>query len=122
MSERFAREVALVAGGTGGLGRSVSMGFLEEGATVVVTYRSQNEFEALREATGPRASRLEGYSVDVTSDAAVRQMISAIVAKHGRLDTMTNAVGGYSAGSKLWETEPKVFEQMFSLNFYSGYV
>ena len=122
MSERFARVVALVAGGTGGLGRSVSIGFLEEGATVVVTYRSQNELDALRETAGARASRLEGHNVDVTSDAAVRQMISAIVAKHGRLDAMTNAVGGYAAGSKLWETESKVFEQMFSLNFYSGYV
>jgi NAD(P)-dependent dehydrogenase (short-subunit alcohol dehydrogenase family) len=122
MSERFAREVALVAGGTGGLGRAVSLGFLEEGATVVATYRSQKEFDVLRGAAGVHASRLEGHSIDVTSEAAVRQMISSIVAKHGRLDTMTNAVGGYVAGSKLWETESKVFDLMFSLNFYSGYV
>jgi NAD(P)-dependent dehydrogenase (short-subunit alcohol dehydrogenase family) len=122
MSERFRTEVALVAGGTGGLGRAVSLGFLEEGATVVVTYRSQNEFDALREAAGAGASRLEGHSVDVTSEAAVASMISSIVGKHGRLDTMTNTVGGYAAGSKLWETESKVFELMFSLNFYSGYV
>lgn len=122
MSERFASKVALVAGGTGGLGRALSLRFLEEGATVVVTHRNQNEFDALREAAGARASRLEGHSVDVTSEAAVGQMISSIVAKHGSLDTMTNTVGGYAAGSKLWETEAKVFELMFSLNFFSGCV
>ena len=122
MSERYLGQLALVAGGTGGLGRAVSVAFLEEGATVVVTYRRQNEFEALRHAAGAHASRLEGHSIDVTNDAAVHQMISSVVAKHGRLDAMTNAVGGYAAGWKLWEAEPTILDQMLSLNLYSGYV
>lgn len=121
MSETYSGQVVLVAGGTGGLGRAVSTAFLEEDATVVVTYQRQSEFEALRQAAAAHASRLEGYSVDVTNDAAVQEMIESVVAKHGRLDAMTNAVGGYAAGEKLWDTEPKVFGQMFSLNFYSGY-
>ena len=74
MSERYSGQVALVAGGTG-LRRAVSVAFLEEGATVVVTYRRQNEFEALRHAAGAHASRLEGHGIDVTNDAAVHQMI-----------------------------------------------
>ena len=35
---------------------------------------------------------------------------------------MTNAVGGYAAGLKLWETEGKILDQMLSLNLFSGYV
>jgi len=122
MSERYSGQLALVAGGTGGLGRAVSVAFLEEGATVVVTYRRQDEFEALRQAAGAHAPRLEGHGVDVTNDAAVHQMISSVVAKHGRLDAMTNAVGGYAAGRKLWEAELTILHQMLSLNLYSGYV
>jgi NAD(P)-dependent dehydrogenase (short-subunit alcohol dehydrogenase family) len=122
LSERYSGQVALVAGGTGGLGRAVSIAFLEKGATVVVTYRKQSEFEDLRRAAGAHTSRLEGNVIDVTNDAAVHQMISSVVAKHGRLDAMTNAVGGYAAGSKLWETEPATLDQMLSLNLYSGYV
>ena len=122
MSKRYSEQVALVAGGTGGLGRAVSIAFLEEGATVAVTYRRQNEFESLRHAAGTHASRLEGHDIDVTNDAAVHQMISSVVAKHGRLDVMTNAVGGYAAGLKLWEVEMKILDQMLSLNLYSGYV
>jgi len=122
MSERYSGQLALVAGGTGGLGRAVSVAFLEEGATVVVTYRRQDEFEALRQAAGAHAPRLEGHGVDVTNDAAVHQMISSVVAKHGRLDAMTNAVGGYAAGRKLWEAELTILDQMLSLNLYSGYV
>jgi NAD(P)-dependent dehydrogenase (short-subunit alcohol dehydrogenase family) len=122
MSERYLGQLALVAGGTGGLGRAVSIAFLEEGATVVVTYRRQSEFEALRDAAGAHASRLEGHGIDVTNDAAVHQMIASVFAKHGRLDAMTNAVGGYAAGRKLWEAEPTILDQMLSLNLYSGYV
>jgi NAD(P)-dependent dehydrogenase (short-subunit alcohol dehydrogenase family) len=121
MSGRFEGSVALVAGGTGGLGRSVSLAFLEEGASVVVTYRSQPEWEALRSAAGSNPTRLDGHSVDVTDEAAVRQLIEKILAKHGRLDALVNTVGGYAGGLKLWEMETKVFEQMLALNLRSGY-
>jgi NAD(P)-dependent dehydrogenase (short-subunit alcohol dehydrogenase family) len=122
MSERFSGQLALVAGGTGGLGRAVSVAFLEEGATVAVTYRRQDEFDALHHVAGANAWRLEGHRVDVTNEDAVHQLITAVVAKHGRLDAMTNAVGGYAAGLKLWETEGKILDQMLSLNLFSGYV
>ncbi len=122
MSERFSGQVVLVAGGTGGLGCAVSGAFLEEGATVVVTYQRQAQFDALLHAAGACASRLKGHNIDVTDEAAVNQMISSVVAKHGRLDVMTNVVGGYAAGWKLWEAGPRVLDQMLSLNLYSGYV
>jgi NAD(P)-dependent dehydrogenase (short-subunit alcohol dehydrogenase family) len=120
VSGRFAGQVALVAGGTGGLGRAVSLAFLEEGATVAVTYQRAAGFDSLRNEAGSLASRLQGFATDVTSESAVRELVAAIVAKHARLDATVNAVGGYAAGSNLWETETKVFEQMFALNFRSG--
>jgi NAD(P)-dependent dehydrogenase (short-subunit alcohol dehydrogenase family) len=122
MSEKFVGKLVLVAGATGGLGSAVSLAFLEEGATVVATYRRQDEFEALHRATGTNTSRLEGHSVDVTNEAAVHQLVAALVAKYGRLDIMTNAVGGYAAGKKLWEMDSKVLDEMLSLNLFSGYV
>jgi NAD(P)-dependent dehydrogenase (short-subunit alcohol dehydrogenase family) len=121
MSAKFEGKVVLVAGGTGGLGRAVALAFLEEGAKVVVTYRAQEEFDALKSAAGTNGSRLEGHTVDVTEEAAVRQLIEKIVGKHRQLDAMVNTVGGYAGGTKLWELETKVFEQMLALNLRSGY-
>lgn len=120
MIVRFSDQVALVAGGTGALGRAVSLAFLEEGATAVVTYRRQEEFDGLGKAAGADASRIQGHSVDVTNEAAVQELVARVLAKHGRLDMMINAVGGYAAGRKLWETEASVFQQMLSLNLLSG--
>src|SRR5437762_5140389 len=121
MSARFEGSVVLVAGGTGGLGRAVASAFLEEGAMVAVTYRNQPEWEAFKNAASANATRLQGHEVDVTDEAAVRQLVERILAKHGYLDAMVNTVGGYAGGLKLWEMETKVFEQMLNLNLRSGY-
>jgi NAD(P)-dependent dehydrogenase (short-subunit alcohol dehydrogenase family) len=121
MSTRFEKRVALVAGGTGGLGRAVTLAFLEEGATVAVTFRRQEELDTLKKLAGANAARLESFAVDVTDEAAVRQLVEKILAKHGRLDALVNTVGGYASGVKLWELETKVFEQMLALNMRSGY-
>ena len=121
MNISFFDKVALVAGGTGGLGRAVSLAFLAEGARVVVTYRNQDEFASLQSVAGTHASRLEGHRVDVTDEAAVTQLVAEILSKHGRLDAMVNTVGGYAGGIKLWELETKTFDQMLSLNLRAGY-
>src|SRR4029077_20795768 len=100
---------------------AVSLAFLEEGARVVVTYLSAEDFEALKSSAGAAGTELEGFAVDVTNEAAVRQLIEKIVGKYRRLDAMVNAVGGYAGGTKLWELDTKVFEQMLALNLRSGY-
>lgn len=121
MNVNFAGQVVLVAGGTGGLGRAVSLAFLAAGAAVVVTYRSQGEFETLGKAAGANASSLEGHAVDVTDERAVGELVNRIVGARGHLDVLVNTVGGYAGGTKLWELETKTFEQMLALNLRAGY-
>jgi NAD(P)-dependent dehydrogenase (short-subunit alcohol dehydrogenase family) len=114
--------VVLVAGGTGGLGRAVSLAFLQEGAHVVVTYRKQEELDAMKKLAGVNSSQLDAYKVDVTDETAVGKLVEGIIARHGRLDAMVNTVGGYAGGVKLWEMDTKVFDQMLALNLRAGYV
>jgi NAD(P)-dependent dehydrogenase (short-subunit alcohol dehydrogenase family) len=122
MAGRFTGKLVLVPGGTGGLGRAVSLAFLDELANVAVTYRQQEEFVVLKNAAGTKASSLEGHQVDVTDESAVRQLIERLLAKHGGLDVLVNTVGSYAGGSPLWEVDSKTFEQMLALNLRSGYV
>ena len=122
MTGRFTGKTVLIAGGTGGLGRAVSVAFLQESAKVVVTYRSPEEFTALKTEAGSQSSSLEGYPVDLTNEASVREFVAGIVTKHGQIDAVVNAVGAYAGGTSLWETDPKVFEQMLALNLRPGFV
>lgn len=121
MSAEFSTRVAFVAGGTGGLGRAVSLAFLEKGAQVIVSYRKPEEFDLLRAATGAGGSRLEGHRIDVTDEAAVSQLVETVFAQHGRLDALVNTVGGYAGGVKLWELETNVLDRMLAINLRSSY-
>jgi NAD(P)-dependent dehydrogenase (short-subunit alcohol dehydrogenase family) len=121
MSGRFDGQVALVAGGTGGLGRAVSLAFLKESAKVIATSRRPEQLDALKSAAGANSAQLDGAVIDVADEVAVRQLVEKILAQHGRLDILVNTVGGYAGGTKLWELETKVFDQMLALNLRSGY-
>ena len=121
MNVSFAGKVVLVSGGTGGLGRAVSLAFLAEGARTVVTYRKDAEFAELQKASGDAASLLEGHQVDVTDEVAVGQLVNQVFDRCKRLDALVNTVGGYAGGVKLWNLETKTFELMLALNLRAGF-
>ncbi len=118
----FSNKVVVVAGGTGGLGKAVSLAFLNEGAKVIVTYRKDEEFFALKDSAGSKQTSLAGRPVDVTDESATAAFINGVVAQHGALDVLVNTVGGYAGGVKLWDMKTTVFDQMLALNLRSGYV
>lgn len=117
---RFSSKIALITGGTGGLGRAVTLSFLYEGASVVGTYIKKDEADALRDAVGPNA-HLELLPLDATDENACRALVDGIIARYGRLDILVNAIGGFAGGKALWETDPKTFQLMLTLNLHAGY-
>jgi NAD(P)-dependent dehydrogenase (short-subunit alcohol dehydrogenase family) len=127
VEDRGAAKVVLVAGGTGGLGRAVSLAFVDAGAQVIVTFQRTGDFDELKKTASAKlveaeGASLEGFALDVTDEAAVLKLMDGIVQRHGRLDCLVNAVGGYAGGIKLWELETKVFEQMMAMNLRAGFV
>jgi len=119
---QFTNQSILVAGGTGGLGRAVSLAFLEAGAKVAVTYRKSEEFAAFQASAGHNSARLDGYVTDVTDESAVAQLIEKNLSKHSRLDALVNTVGGFVGGQKFWEADSKSLDQMLTVNLRSGWV
>jgi NAD(P)-dependent dehydrogenase (short-subunit alcohol dehydrogenase family) len=120
--DEFTGKVALVAGGTGALGRAVAMAFLGAGARVAVTYRVQKEFDSLlAEIPQEQAARISGFAADVTDAQAAAALVEKLAAEHGRLDILVNAVGGYAGGKNVWEEEPATYERMLALNLRSGF-
>jgi NAD(P)-dependent dehydrogenase (short-subunit alcohol dehydrogenase family) len=119
----FDSKIAFVAGGTGGLGREVTRAFLAAGARVFVTYQRAEEFAAVVSAAQQaRATPPEGAATDVTDPAAVEKTVAEVVAKHGRIDILVNAVGGYAGGKSLWEADLRTYDQMLQLNLKAGFV
>jgi NAD(P)-dependent dehydrogenase (short-subunit alcohol dehydrogenase family) len=120
MNDKFKQKVALVTGGTGGLGRAVTLAFLHEGAAVIAPYIKKDEADALKDVVGPNAP-LEIPPLDATDEAACHNLVDSITARYGKLDILVNTIGAYAGGKPLWETDSKTFEFMLALNLHAGY-
>jgi len=119
---RFQDRVALIAGGTGALGRAVSAAFAGEGARVIVTYRRQPEFDGFASQSKGSAHGVTGVMVDATDAVGVARMIESILANTGALDILVNTIGGYHGDKRIWEEDLASYEQMMSLNLKAGFV
>ena len=91
MSDRLKGKVALITGGTSGIGAATAELFIQEGATVVITGRSVEKGQALATALGERASYFEA---DITQEDAIRESIEQTAGSYGRLDVLFNNAGG----------------------------
>jgi len=118
----FKNRVALIAGGTGALGRAVSAAFAREGARVTVTYRRQSEFEEFLSQSKLNANDVKGLMVDATDAAEVARATESILANGGALDILVNTIGGYHGGKRIWEEDLSSYDQMMSLNLKAGFV
>ncbi|MGW6214832.1 SDR family NAD(P)-dependent oxidoreductase [Streptomyces sp. NPDC055109] len=86
--------VALVAGGTGGIGSAVVRTLAERGSDVVFTYRSNRAAaDALTEELGGRGRRIRSLRLDLTDERAVADAVSGTAATFGGLHTLVHAAG-----------------------------
>ena len=119
---RFQNKVALIAGGTGALGRAVAAAFSREGARVIVTYRHQPEFDEFLSESKLNRQNVQGLMVDATDAAGVARMVEGILANGGALDIVVNTIGAYHGGKRIWEEDLQSYDQMLSLNLKAGFV
>ena len=59
--------------------------------------------------------------MDVTDEFGARGLVEAVRGRHGRLDVLVNAVGGFAGGKPLWETDAAILDRMLKLNLRSGW-
>ncbi|MEZ6067090.1 MAG: SDR family oxidoreductase [Planctomycetaceae bacterium] len=94
-------QVVLVSGGTRGIGRAIATGFAHRGARVIVTGRSPDGVAtgvqainaAVRASLGDLTADVAGRVCDVTTAAAVADVVTEIHREHGRIDALVNVAG-----------------------------
>jgi gluconate 5-dehydrogenase len=124
--ERFRLEgkVAMVAGGSGGIGMHLCGAFAAVGALVASVGRSEIGLEAARgavEAVGGEALLLTG---DMTRETDADRVVEEAVRQFGRLDILVNAIGG-GAGTALYPAESypeQEWDRMLDLNLRSVFL
>jgi 3-oxoacyl-[acyl-carrier protein] reductase len=116
---KFARKVALVTGGSRGIGRAVALRLAQEGAHVAVTYVSQaaaaDEVVAAIAASGGTA---KAYKVDVTEETQVRELYEAVLADFDRVDILVNCAG-ITADAYLMMMQKSAWQKVIDTNLNS---
>ena len=115
---RLTGRVALIAGGTGGLGEPVTRAFLGAGATVIVSSSSERHDLAARleSESGVPTGRLSALKADATQEEQVERLVQIVLDRYGRLDIAVNLIGGWSAGQPVTETPVDTWDTMLNLN------
>lgn len=83
-------KVALVTGGTRGIGRAISSAFAERGVRVVLTGRSE---ETARAAADELGGSVSGIAMDVSQRSAVDAGVKSVIDEQGRIDILVNNAG-----------------------------
>jgi NAD(P)-dependent dehydrogenase (short-subunit alcohol dehydrogenase family) len=114
--------VVLVTGATGNLGRVVVKRLLEAGAAVAAVYRDETKFRELRAFVGGAPGSLDGFKADVTEEASVRDMVGAVLGRHGRIDSLLNLAGAYRGGAELAATSEDDWDFLMRTNLKSAFL
>lgn len=120
--KRLDGKVALVIGGSTGIGRATAVAFGQAGATVVIAGRSKErgqETEALVQQTGVEALFIE---TDVTSDRSVRNLIERTIEKFGRIDAAFNNAGIEGKVAPIADTTEADFDSIIDTNLKGVYL
>jgi 3-oxoacyl-[acyl-carrier protein] reductase len=86
-------QVALVTGGSQGLGRAIAETIAAAGATTALVARSVDKLETVAAAIRAAGGAAEPFPCDVSRGESVQQVVEAVVEKFGRLDILVNNAG-----------------------------
>ena len=112
MTKKLENKIALITGGTTGIGLATAKRFAAEGARVIVTGRNPETLEAARRELGDRAEVIES---DAGDEKDIARLFEGLAATHRRLDVLfLNA--GIARFAPLAEASVKDFDAMWTVN------
>lgn len=103
MTKEFSGKVAIVTGGSDGIGKATAEILAYRGANVVICARNKEKLDKVANAIASTGGKVESFSIDVSDTDLVDQMIRSITKKYGRLDMLVNnaASSHYAPISRL---------------------
>jgi NAD(P)-dependent dehydrogenase (short-subunit alcohol dehydrogenase family) len=112
MTAKLVNKVALVTGGSAGIGLSIAKRFVEEGARVFITGRRPAELDKAITSIGGSVSAVQG---DISNLADLDRIFAHIQAQAGRIDVLAANAGFYEFGA-LGEITEEHFDKTFNTN------
>ncbi|WP_245284131.1 SDR family NAD(P)-dependent oxidoreductase [Bradyrhizobium sp. Cp5.3] len=112
-------KVALVVGGYGAIGTTISKTLAAAGATSVIVGRNGDQARALAVQLTDGGYIAEGLELDASNTEAVRELSTSLVQRYGSIDILANCVG-FNKEQKLLEVTEEAFDKVYSRTLRAG--
>ncbi len=112
-------KVALVTGGTGGIGTAIVKGFLREGAKVAFSSTSQAKIDALIPTLDAAEGQVRGYVADMTKEEDIKAFVEAAKADFGTFDIVVPNAGYEGQAHPVQDMTLELFEKVYMLNIFA---
>lgn len=116
--DRFslAGKVALITGGSRGIGRAIALEYAERGADVAVVSRTAADVEAVAEEIEDRGRRGLGVAADISESSDVDGMVAQVIDIFGRVDVLVNNAGISPVYSKAVKMSEEQWREIIDVN------
>src|SRR5690242_10864402 len=115
-------KIALVIGGTGGLGRATAELLAQKDCTVVVAGRNVDKGAEVVSAITSAGGTASFMAVDLTDRQSIRDLHAKIQQQYSRLDIAVNAAGVLGPLVRIHETPEKQMDDIFAINITGFYL
>ena len=112
-------KVAIVTGGTGGIGTAIVKAFLREGARVAFSSTSQAKIDALLPTLDAAEGQVKGYVADMTKEEDIKSFVEAAKADFGTIDVVVPNAGYEGQAHPVQDMTLDLFEKVYMLNVFS---
>jgi citronellol/citronellal dehydrogenase len=120
-NDLFAGQTIVITGGGSGIGRCTAHELAALGCSVALVGRSADKLNAVQTEIRDDGGRVSVHAADIRDEAAVGDIVDAILAEHGRIDGLFNNAGGqYRAALETIST--KGFEAVVRNNLTGGFI
>ncbi len=116
MAAKIDKKVALVTGGSQGIGRAISTAFAKSGYTVIICARTAEDVEKAATELSSLGGRCEGLVLDVSDAEAIRSAVSTVAESYGRIDVLVACAGIYGPIGVLEENDSSAWERAIRVN------
>jgi len=113
--------VALISGGSRGLGLQIAEALGEFGASLVLTARKQDELDAALKHLNARGIAASALAIDLSKPDAPASAVEAVIARHGRLDILVNNAGT-TWGAPAEDHPREAWDKVVALNLTAPFL
>lgn len=117
MANRLNQQVAIITGGSRGIGRAIAEAYAAEGASLCLMATDVARLNEVKDALGLPAERIMTVALNVTDREAVFAAVAQTEKHFGRVDVLVNNAGVYRAKSFL-DYAPQDFQDMLDVNLF----